>query len=207
MRSASGQLGIAVVALLVAFASSLGSTLGAASALRAQVEADESAAAVVGTIEQVDRIVAIVDDDPILASDIDQVIGLGLAARGGDDDESLRRRILDQLIEERLRFHEIDRFGFTEIPLDEVDRAYDAIRERFGSATAFDTRLTELGLEPEGMRQLVARQILVLTYVEERLGSRVFVSLDDIRQYFSETLPSIRSDKTDAIRRVMPESW
>ena len=142
-------------------------------------------------IDRIDRILAIVDDDPILDSDVERALGLGLVSVADEEaagEAASRRAVLDQLIEERLRFHEIDRFGFTEISLDEVDRGYGEIRDRFASDTAFDDRLAELGIEPDGLRQLVARQILVLTYVEERLGSRVFVSLDDIRQYYTETL-------------------
>ena len=35
------------------------------------------------------------------------------------------------------------------------------------------------------LRQLVARQLMVLTYVDEQLGPRVFVSLDDINAYYT----------------------
>ena len=142
-----------------------------------------------GRFDRIDRILAIVDDDPILDSDVDRALGLGLVETGGaTDQEALRRAVLDRLIDERLRFHEIDRFGFTEISLDEVDRGYEAIRGRFADPDVFASRLEALDLDPEGLRQLVARQIMVLTYVEERLGSRVFVSLDDIRGYYNETL-------------------
>lgn len=139
--------------------------------------------------DRIDRILAIVDDDPILDSDVDRALGLGLVETGGAaDQEALRRAVLDRLIDERLRFHEIDRFGFTEISLDEVDRGYEEIRARFTDPDIFARRLEELDLDPDGLRQLVARQIMVVTYVEERLGSRVFVSLDDIRGYYNETL-------------------
>ena len=38
------------------------------------------------------------------------------------------------------------------------------------------------------LRQLVARQLLVLTYVDERLGPRVFVGPDDINRYYRSVL-------------------
>ena len=42
---------------------------------------------------------------------------------------------------------------------------------------------------------------MVLTYVDERLGSRVFVSAEDIQHYFEETLvPELR-----ARREAIPE--
>ncbi len=137
----------------------------------------------------VDRILAVVDEDPILASEVGQVIGLGLVPRGEDEEEAAyERRVLDRLVEQRLRFHEIDRFGFAELPIDEVERQYAGFRDRFASAAEFRQRLEQLGLDENGLKQLVARQVMVVTYVEERLGSRVFVGLDDIRAYYDDVL-------------------
>ncbi|MFQ5349096.1 MAG: hypothetical protein ACE5EG_01490 [Thermoanaerobaculia bacterium] len=137
----------------------------------------------------VDRILAVVDEDPILQSEVEQLIGLGLVERLAEEgDEEYRRRVLGRLIDQRLRFHEIDRFGFGELPIGEVERQYTGFRERFGSPEAFTERLAELGLDETSLKQLVARQIMVVTYVEERLGPRVFVALDDITAYYDEVL-------------------
>ena len=166
--------------------------------------------------EMIDRVVAVVEEEPILESDLDRVIGLGLAEPGeGEDDQAFRRRVLDQVIEEKLRFHEIDRFGFSEISLADVDRAYADIRSRFRNRTAFDETLSSLDMTAEELKQLVARQLMVLTYVDERLGSRVFVSGDDIQLYYDETLvPSLKArrkpvptfaDVREEIRAVLKE--
>ena len=145
---------------------------------------DEAAGAIV-----IDRILAVVDEDPILLSEVDQLIGLGLVERQEEEgEEDYRRRVLARLIDQRLRFHEIDRFGFAELPIEELERQYRAFRDGFGSAEEFADRLDELGLDETGLKQLVARQIMVVTYVEERLGPRVFVGLDDINAYYDDVL-------------------
>jgi parvulin-like peptidyl-prolyl isomerase len=146
-------------------------------------------------MELVDRIVAVVDEDPILESDLDRAIGLGLVEAGAEEsEESFRRRVLNQVIEEKLRFHEIDRFGFSEISLSDVDRAYGEIKSRFRDEDAFAESLDALGITSDELRQLVARQLMVLTYVDERLGARVFVSVEDIQRYYEETLlPELRA--------------
>jgi hypothetical protein len=137
----------------------------------------------------VDRIVAVVDEDPILLSDLEEVIGLGLAERQeGERDDAFRARVLDGLIDQRLRFHEVDRFGFAQVPVEEIEGRVAEIRGRFASAAEFAAKLREVGLTEEEVRQLVARQSMVLTYVDERLGARVFVSLDDIRAYHRDVL-------------------
>ena len=137
----------------------------------------------------VDRILATVDGDPILLSDLERLIGLGGVRRNeGESDAALRRRALDQMIENRLRLHELDRFGYEQAPLEEIDRRYQRIRDRFASEAEFRAELDRLGLDDTRLRLLVARQISILAYVEERLGPRVFVGVEDIRKYFDEEL-------------------
>lgn len=140
-------------------------------------------------VSKIDRVVAVVDEDPILESDLDRAIGLGFVERRpGESEKEFRRRVLEREIERKLRFHEVDRFGFGQLPASEVEEKYKQIEARFPDKAAFDARLKELGMSEEGLRRLVARQLTILTYVEERLGARVFVSLDDIRDYYDNTL-------------------
>ena len=146
--------------------------------------------------EAVDRLLAVVDDDPILESQLVQTIGIGLVERQpGEDETEFRRRILDGLIEEKLRFHEVDRFGFAEVPVDQVEAQFEAVRDRFPSERSFQAQMEELGLDEQGLRQLLARQVMVLIYVEERLGARVFVGLEEIQAYYDDVLvPQLKKD-------------
>ena len=159
---------------------------------------------------------AVVDEDPILASELEKVIALGLVQRREkEDDVAFRRRILNGLIEERLRFHEIDRFGFEQVPVDLIEKNVAEIRARFPNEEAFRKTLRDLGLTQQALRQLVARQLMVLTHVEEQLGPRVFVSLDDITAYHRNVLtPEMQKrkqpvppleDVRDQIRAVLKE--
>ncbi|HVG10360.1 MAG TPA: hypothetical protein VNM67_21830 [Thermoanaerobaculia bacterium] len=141
------------------------------------------------TPELKDRVMAVVDEDPILASEMDKVIALGLVQpREGEGDVQFRRRILNGLVEERLRFHEIDRFGFEQVPVDMIAKNVAQIRARFPNEEAYRKTLQDLGLSQQALRQLVARQLMVFTHVEEQLGPRVFVSLDDITAYYRNVL-------------------
>ncbi|HKH47158.1 MAG TPA: SurA N-terminal domain-containing protein [Thermoanaerobaculia bacterium] len=163
-----------------------------------------------------DRVLAVVDEDPILQSDLDRVIGLGLAqAKPGEDPTAFRRRVLDQLIQERLRFHEMDRFGFEQVPVEDVDAQVAEIRARFKDDAAFQKSLRDQGMTVKDLRHLMARQLMVLAYVDEQLGPRVFVSLDDINNYYRTVLtremqkqgqpvPPVE-DVRDQIRAVLRE--
>jgi hypothetical protein len=137
----------------------------------------------------VDRVVAVVDEDPILLSDVERAIGLGLVeGQPGEADAALRRRALDGLVEQLLRQHEIARLGFEAAPLAEVDRQLEAARARFADEAAWRAELARLGLDEGQVRALFAHQLAVLRFVEERLGPRVFVSVDDIRAHYDERL-------------------
>jgi hypothetical protein len=136
-----------------------------------------------------DRVMAVVDEDPILASDLDRAIVLGqLQAKPGESPSAFRRRVLDDLIAQRLRFHEIDRFGLEQVPVDQIQRQVAEVRARFKDEATFRQKLREVGLDEAALRQLMARQLEVLAFVDERLGPQVFVSLDDIAAYYKSVL-------------------
>lgn len=143
----------------------------------------------------IDRVVAVVDEDPILLSEVVEVIGLGLVERSPEQsDAELLERVVDGLIEQRLRFHEVDRSGFERVGVKEIEARVAEIESRFEGPAAYQRRLAELGMGETEVRQLVTRQIAVLNYVEERLGARVFVGLDDIQTYYRQTLvPDLES--------------
>jgi hypothetical protein len=142
-----------------------------------------------------DRIVAVLDEEAIMLSDIDQVIGLGLVdERPGESLEDLRGRVLEGLIDQRLRFQQVDRFGLERVSVALVESEVAKIASRFPDRPSYLARLADLEMTEEELDQLVARQLMVLSYVEERLGGRIFVSLDDIRAYYEEVLtPGLRA--------------
>jgi hypothetical protein len=139
--------------------------------------------------ELVDRVVAVVDEAPILLSDLRRAIGLGMVTRReGESEAQLLRRTLDEWIERRLRLNEISRFGFQEAPLEEVEKQIELLRSRFPDEAAWQAELAALGLGEAEVRQLLARQLAVLSYLEQRLGPRAFVSIDEIQSYYDEVL-------------------
>ena len=144
-----------------------------------------------------DRVLAVVDEDPILASDLDRAIVVGqLQAKPGEAPKVFRRRVLDDLIAQRLRFHEIDRFGLEQVPVDQIEKHVAEVRARFKDEAAFRQQLKAVGLDEAALRQMMARQLEVLAYVDERLGPQVFVGLDDIAAYYRTALtPQLQQQK------------
>lgn len=140
-------------------------------------------------LELEDRILAAVNEETILHSDVEQVIGLGLVdRRQGETDDQLYRRVLEGLVEQSLRFQQVGRFGFGRMEPDRIEAQMRILRDEFESDDLFREHLHGLGLTVHEVRQIVSRQLTVLDYVEERLGPRVFVGLDDIREYYQNVL-------------------
>jgi hypothetical protein len=171
----------------------------------------------------IDRIIAVVDDDPILWSDLERAIELELyEPRAGESRQMLERRLLDSLIEQRLRLHELDRYGAAEIEVTQVDAEIAALEERLGGPEALEQRLAELQITRRGLEALFVRQLKILRFVEERLGPRVFVDLEAIEAYydgeFAERLAAVSdpdspvvvpplADVREQIRAVLRERY
>ncbi|MEM6793685.1 MAG: hypothetical protein AAF725_06855 [Acidobacteriota bacterium] len=154
--------------------------------------------------ERLDRIVAVIDEDPIFLSDIEQTLAMNPDLEGVEP-----RIILDQLIEERLRSHEVDRYGAARVDEAEVER--QAVRlER-----ADGPRLEALGVDAQSLRATIRRQLRVLLYVEERLGALVQITDEAVRGYYESSFREemIRRDRDlpplaevqEAIRTLLRE--
>lgn len=137
----------------------------------------------------VDRVLAVVDDDPILASEVEREWSLGRVERRPEEsDAELERRTLDLLIDERVRRHEVQRFGRAEVPVEDIERQVEIIRQRFADPETFRAELARRDLDETGLRQLVARQLATESFFREILGPRVQIDRDDIQLYYDSTL-------------------
>ncbi|MBZ0111860.1 MAG: SurA N-terminal domain-containing protein [Thermoanaerobaculia bacterium] len=142
----------------------------------------------------VDRILAVVDDDPILQSDLDQLVALDPnALRQGESPKDRDQRLLEDLVERRLRFHEVERYGFGDVPQGMVDEQLAQMEADYPSPESFEAQLSKIGLSREDLARRIQRDLAVLTYVDELLGARVFVGLEEIQKHYDTVLlPELR---------------
>lgn len=135
-----------------------------------------------------DRIAAIVDREVITLSELSQVVALHFFARNArEDEDTYRRRLLDAMIAQALRFRDVERFGAQDVSRDAVESRLRQIVERFEDQASFDRALTNQELTTDELRALIKRQLQVEAYVEERFSPLIFVSLDEIEKYYRET--------------------
>jgi hypothetical protein len=117
----------------------------------------------------VERIVAVVDDRPLLLSDLRAL----QAVRGLQEAEAL-----EAAIDERLMHAEAARLPQADVPPEEEDRAL---------ALLLETRPGLRGVVPEpDLKRLLRRQLAILKYVEFRFRPQVRVSDDEVRKAWEE---------------------
>lgn len=132
----------------------------------------------------VDRIAAVIDGQVLTVSEITQMVELRFFPRLGDSDDDYRREVLDALIAQALRYRDVERFGAQDIPADTIEARVVEIQRRFPSEAEFTAALTRAELTADELRALVKRQLQVEAYIQERFAPLVFVTNEEIDEYY-----------------------
>jgi peptidyl-prolyl cis-trans isomerase SurA len=146
------------------------------------------------TSGRLDGIAAVVNDDVVLDSDVEEQLYLFLMRAQANPDsatvDTLRRQVLDQLIDEKLVVAEAKRQGVTVPDADvnrEVDAAVAQAKERMGSPEAFAQQLAKENLTEEKLRdkyrEEIRRQMLGQRLVQRQIPHRT-VSQTEAEAYF-----------------------
>ncbi|MEM6454944.1 MAG: hypothetical protein AAF772_07600 [Acidobacteriota bacterium] len=151
-----------------------------------------------------DRIVAVVDHDPIYASDVLQQLALASPSGASDERASASaaarvRRTLDGLIDQRLRLHEVDRGGRVVVAEAAIEAQLAQVRARFADDAAFDRALADAGLDRAALRVRLHRQLRVLRYVDTRLGPRVFIDRAAVRAAYDGPFRAEREARGETV--------
>lgn len=146
--------------------------------------------------ERIDGVVAVVNDEVVLASEVDEQLYLFLQqARVRPDSAEiaqLRREILDRIIDEKVIVSEAKRQNVT-LPEAElkknVDDAIADVKQRLGSEAAFRAELEREGISEENLRQRyredATRQMMANALLRKQLG-KVEVTPAEAEKYFGE---------------------
>jgi hypothetical protein len=132
----------------------------------------------------VDRIAAVIDGQVLTVSEISQMVELRFFPRLGNTEEEYRREVLDALIAQALRYRDVERFGAQDIAGDTIEARVVEIQRRFPSEAELMAALTRAELTAEELRALVKRQLQVEAYIQERFAPLVFVTNEEIDEYY-----------------------
>jgi peptidyl-prolyl cis-trans isomerase SurA len=135
----------------------------------------------------IDRIAATIDRDVITLSEVNQTIAARIIPRtSGETDPAYRRRVLDALIAQGLRYRDVVRFGAQDVSADAIESRLRDVQGRFDSPAQFEETIRAAELTIEDVRSLVKRQLQVEAYIEERFSPLIFVSLEEIETYYND---------------------
>src|SRR5438067_3534376 len=119
--------------------------------------------------ETIDRVLAVVAEQVITLSDVTAARDLGLQSAEGAADPV--RAILTKLIDRELELAEVERYAPPEPSAEAVDRGLAAIRDRFASASAFDTALARAGLDDRHLRETLRQDLRIRAYEDQRFAA------------------------------------
>ena len=155
-----------------------------------------------------DRVVAVVNNHVILASDLDENIRLSILDPNQIGQGAItRERALQQLISRTLIEQQIQQQGedATEPSQDDVDARLAEIRkdlpacvhENCASDAGWKAFLAAHGLTPQQVDAYLRAQIEILRFIEQRFRAGIRISSQQIEAYYNDTLlPQYRKGET-----------
>ena len=160
--------------------------------------------------EMVDRIVARIEGDIILLSEVRELAAYQqlLEGRAQPEDELLR-----SLIEQWVVRNEAQESQFPAPPAAQIDAESTRIQSRFPNPQAYRERLAAVGLTPQSLRRIVEQQFYLARYLDYKFRPAVQVEEAAISQYYQDELapalrargqtPPPRDDLQEQIREVL----
>jgi peptidyl-prolyl cis-trans isomerase SurA len=192
--AAAGQVVLALLAL-------------SAGSVRAQ---DSTSTATPSNSPQlVDRIVAIVDQEPILQSDLElEIQNYIFEARSThrplpDDESKIHDEVMDRLIESKLLVAKAKKEGLVigDDELDaEVDKRMAEVAKRFGGEAKLRAELARSGMTMEDLRlrnrEVTRNRLYSMRIVQAFIRPKVEVTDNEVRAYYDEHHDEIPSQPT-----------
>jgi len=162
----------------------------------------------------VDRLVAVVNDDIILASELDQALdpyAQRIKAQGYSVDKErqllfkVRNDILSQLIDGKLTDQEIKRLNIT-INEKEVDDTIEGLKEKnFFTDEDLRKALAGQGLTFEAYRENLKKNMLRSRLVNFKIKSKVVITKEDTRAYYDSHHDKYGVEKKYHLRNIIME--
>lgn len=135
--------------------------------------------------EVVDRIVARVENDIILQSELRE---LGRYQRFVDDKTESDEALLDRLIDQWIVRTEAETARFPQPSDADVQKGIDRIVRSLGSQEEYAARKKQNGLSDEDVRKMVISQVYLSNYLDSRFRPSVQVDSKQIDDFYQNTV-------------------
>jgi hypothetical protein len=135
--------------------------------------------------EVVDRIVARVENDVILLSDVRELREYQEMLDGKSESDSA---ILDRLIDQWIVRSEAQLSRFPEPKDEEIDREVSRVVKSFSSAEEYEARKKQSGLNDREVRKTVAAQLYLSNYLDSRFRPSVQIDEKAIEDFYQNAV-------------------
>ena len=143
----------------------------------------------------VDRMLATVNGDLITESDVCWELALDPDLQPLSLSAENKRLMLERIIDQRILGQEAAKIP-QNAPTDAQIREYRnrELVARFGSQEALLARTRKVGLDAATLREIIAKRLLLLKYIEFRFRSFILVQPDEIERYYRDVaLPRMKN--------------
>jgi hypothetical protein len=141
--------------------------------------------------EVVDRIVARVENDVILWSD---VRALARYQQFLDGKQETDDQILDRLIDQWIVRTEAEASHSPHPSEADIDRGLSRVRDSFRSGEEYQARMKQAGLSEQNVRAMVASQFYLSNYLDSRFRAAVHIDPKEIEDFYqTEVVPRAKA--------------
>jgi hypothetical protein len=133
--------------------------------------------------EVVDRIVARVEDDILLQSDVRELGQFQQLIEGQTQPEGKR---LDELIDQWIVTHEATAAQFTQPSATDVNAACAQLEKELGGEQAFQTRQSQAGLTSAAIDRQLRHELFVSRYLDYKFRPAAQADNETIEKYYNE---------------------
>jgi hypothetical protein len=133
----------------------------------------------------IDRIVARVDTDIILLSDVRALERYQQLVDGKSETDM---QVLDRLIDQWVVRNEADTAQFPHPTPDSIDKGVERVQKSFTSPEEYKAKKKEVGLTDADVRSMVASQLYLSNYLDSRFRPSVHVEQKDIQEFYEKAV-------------------
>jgi hypothetical protein len=137
--------------------------------------------------EVVDRIVARVENDIILLSDVKELRGYQELVDGKSESQNV---ILDRLIDQWIVRSEAELAQFPQPNDLEIDSGVSRVVKSFTSAGEYEARKKQIGLSDGEVRRIVAAQLYLSNYLDSRFRPSARINEQAIEDFYQNAVRS-----------------
>lgn len=164
--------------------------------------------AVNAAVQPLDRVVAIVDNDVVMQSQLDQrvrEVQQTIAKRGGGvpPTGALEQQVLERLIVENLQLQIGERSGIR-ITDEELNQAIGTIAQRNGmSLDQFRAALAHDGLSFDDAREQVKREMIISRVRQRRVAERIQVSEQEVKNFLNSDMGKMQMSEEYRLANIL----